>query len=1271
MKKILGLDLGTTSIGWALVNEAESAEEKSSIIRMGVRLVPLDNFKNSEGKDIKQKKEDAFCAGISMSTRAARRNARSARINNERYKQRREELKKIFRSAGWIENDTPLCEDGKGSTYELLRLRAKAVSEEVSLAELSRILLAINKKRGYKSNRKLKAADEGEAIDGMTLARELYDKGLTPGQYVYRQFLDGKKYVPQFYPSDLKSELEKIWNTHVPAFPQLTVDIWDDLLGKNGKATWAILDEALQLEGIKKPDRQKLYEWRASAVTTPLDKEQFATVVQMINTEISNTSGYLGEISDRSKLLYFKHQTIGQHLWSIIQDNPHTSLKCKVFYREDYMDEFEHIWETQCKFHPELTEELKRKIRDCCIFYQRPLKSQKGTLDFCTFERHEKKKTIHGKEVTVVEGLKVCPKSSPIYQEFRIWQVLNNLELIDKRAYTVRPLTQDEKEIIFAQLNMSDKMTKNEVLKLIVSTPRKYDLNYEELPGNTTRTRMYEAFVKMLPVTGHDEIDLKKARAKDVEAVVRGVFETVGFNTAILDFDATLEGEEFQQQPSYRLWHLLYSSEGKNLKENISDLCGMGEYDECAKILSKISFVNDYGSLSTKAIRKILPHMKAGMKYDEACEKASYRPSPRSLTREERDRRVLPDQLPQYRNGSLRNPVVDKVLAQMTNVVNAIIREYGKPDEVRVEMAREMKKNASERRKMSDAIQENTKEAKRISKLLKDEFGIQNATRNQILRWRLYEELAFNGYHTLYSNQHIPQEKVLTKEIEIEHIIPQARYFDDSFANKTLEYASVNLEKGADTAYDYICGKYDQEKVEEYEKRINDAFVDKKISKRKRGYLLMKQENIPDDFVQRDLRETQYITRKALEMLESVIPSVVATCGSITDYLRKEWQLIGVLKELNADKIKISGLQDTWTKRADNRHHAMDALTVAYTKRGFVQYLKTLNAHYNEGKPRKITPPMPVGELRHSALLHLGSILISARISKKVATAHYNKKTGQMCMTPRGPLHAETYYGHAVIDGKDVYTTRKAVDDKLDVSLVVNERVRKVLEHRLAEYGGDAKKAFAALDNNPIWLDRENGICVKKVTIRATRVKEPIPIHTKHNHHGLPVMDKESNRIPCDFVAPDANHHIAFYKDAKGKLHENTVTFFEAFERKRQGADVIDTNYRKEDGWQFLFSLQRGEYVILPDKDNGFDPKDYNLTDPDNLAIISRHLFIVQKLSKKDYWFRHHLDPTSDEIAELRGINWERILSISNLDGIVKVRIDSLGQIKETTLLEV
>ena len=1425
MKRILGLDLGTSSIGWALVNESERAEEISSIVQLGVRVNPLtvDEMQNFE-------------KGKSITTNADRTLKRSMRRNLQRYKLRRDVLIKLLKKVGFITDKTILSEQGNRTTFETYRLRAKAAEEEISLEELARVLLMINKKRGYKSSRKAKGEEDGSLIDGMEIAKKLYDEDLTPGQLCLQLLESGKKTFPDFYRSDLQDEFDRIWNFQKQFNPQSFCDTAkEEVKGKNKSQTWAILakyftwtkevsvwneneaktenqEKEYRLVGLKRTGKggglkKENYCWRVQALTERLDLEEIAVVLQEINGQISASSGYLGAISDRSKVLYFNHQTVGQYQMAELNKNPNMSLRNMVFYRQDYLDEFNAIWEKQAEFHKELTPELKKGIRDVIIFYQRRLKSQKGLIGFCEFENREIIVEKNGKTQTKIIGCKVIPRSHPLFQEFKIWQTLNNIEVFvgerkRKRKQTNvssdlfddtedvlvtkgrRFLYQEEKEILAKELSIKENLKKAEVLKLLFENPQELDMNFKQIDGNRTGFALFSAYGRMIEKYGYEPLDFKKP-ADEIINQLKAVFSDLGWNTDLLSIGLDKEGKELEMQPYFRLWHLLYSFEGDNtpagngkLIEKIMQLCRVEK--EYAIELANISFQDDYGSLSAKAIKKILPYLKEGNQYDVACEYAGYRHSKSSLTKEEIENKALKDKLDILPKNSLRNPVVEKILNQMVNVVNAVIDAYGRPDEIRVELARELKKSAKEREELTKAIAKNTREHDEIRKLLQSEFGMIHVSRNDIIRYKLYEELKENGYKTLYSNQYIPKEKLFSKEIDIEHIIPQARLFDDSLSNKTLEYKAINIEKGNKTAYDFVKDKYGEEGLQEYLNRCETVCNDKKAKLRK---LKMQQNDIPDGFIDRDLRNTQYIAKKALSMLKDICRRVVATTGSITDKLREDWQLVDVMKELNLPKYEALGLVERfedkdgriikrikdWTKR-NHRHHAMDALTVAFTKDVFIQYFNNKNAAWESDckehaniigiKTRyfesgRAVPPMPLGQFRVEAKSHLENLLVSIKAKNKVVTTNVNciRKKGGISekhqQTPRGQLHLETIYGshkqyvtkmekvNASFDaakiatvsrqnyrnallrrleafgndpkkaftGKNtleknpvyldraqtmrmpdrvqtvefeaVYTIRKPIDSNLNVEKVVDAKVRAILEQRLEEYGGDAKKAFVNLDENPIWLNQEKGISIKRVSIRG--INNAQSLHVKKDKNGNPILDENGKQIPVDFVNTGNNHHVAIYRkpvlDKKGQvmfdedgnlmyeLDEVVVSFFEAVTRANLGLPIINKDYRRSEGWQFLFSMKQNEYFVFPNEKTGFNPKEIDLLDPDNYAVISPNLFRVQKFSTKNYCFRHHLETDVQERKALLGITYKWQLGLKAIKDIVKVRINHIGQI--------
>jgi len=533
----------------------------------------------------------------------------------------------------------------------------------------------------------------------------------------------------------------------------------------------------------------------------------------------------------------------------------------------------------------------------------------------------------------------------------------------------------------------------------------------------------------------------------------------------------------------------------------------------------------------------------------------------------------------------------------------------------------------------------------------------------------------------------------------------------------------------------------------------------------------MAEKDIPDGFIDRDLRNTQYIAKKAKEMLEEVVRTVNTTTGSITDELRNDWDLVNVMKELNLPKYRALGLTaietrkdnhqveqiTDWTKRNDHRHHAMDALTVAFTTYSHVQYLYNLNAISNKdikfahlkekitkvyeskngNKKRMFSPPME--NFRSSAKEHIESILISFKAKNKVVTRNTNttklkgkdKTKKQMQLTPRGQLHKETVYGKILqpvvkeekisakfdkekimqvgnpkyrdallerlayfnnnpkiaFSGKNalaknpiylkngsilpetlktithetIYTIRKDINHDLKIDKVVDLKIRNILQTRLDEFKGNPKEAFVNLDKNPIWVNKEKGIAIKRVSI--TGVSNVEALHHKKDHFGNEIHDSNGKPIPVDFVSTGNNHHVAIYKDADGNLQEYVVSFYEAVARVNHHLPIIDKNLNQHLGWEFLFTMKQNEMFVFPSED--FNPNDIDLMDEKNAHLVSKHLFRVQKISSllSGIWFRHHLESKVEVNKILKGETYLVVQSLAKIKEIVKVRLNHLGQI--------
>jgi CRISPR-associated endonuclease Csn1 len=516
-------------------------------------------------------------------------------------------------------------------------------------------------------------------------------------------------------------------------------------------------------------------------------------------------------------------------------------------------------------------------------------------------------------------------------------------------------------------------------------------------------------------------------------------------------------------------------------------------------------------------------------------------------------------------------------------------------------------------------------------------------------------------------------------------------------------------------------------------------------------------------------------------------------CGQTESYTNRDGNVIKKIKD--------------WTKRNDHRHHAMDALTIAFTKPSYIQYLNNLNARVEKSVEEKyfdldnveirlldkdkrssavygietkelyrdkngklrFNPPMALDELRKEAKKHLEDTLVSIKAKNKVVTRNTNTtktRNGEkqiIQQTPRGQLHLETIYGRIkqyetkvetvnasfdiekiqtvankeyrdallkrlqefnndpkkaftgkntleknpiwlnklhtdqvptkvkIVSFVDVYTIRKPIDKDLKIDKVVDVKIRKILEARLEEYGGKANDAFSNLDENPIWLNKEKGIAIKRVTI--TGISNATALRSKRDKEGNFILNEDGTKQAVDFVNTGNNHHVAIYRkpvldkktgqqqldekgNAKFELEEKVVSFFEATIRANNGEPIIDKEFNKDKGWQFLFTMKQNEYFVFPryetTKDvNGnevtiktFDPKDIDLLNPNNYSIISPNLFRVQKLTTRDYFFRHHLETKVEDNNKLKTITWIRC-GLSGLNGIIKVRVNHIGQIVE------
>ena len=1020
---------------------------------------------------------------------------------------------------------------------------------------------------------------------------------------------------------------------------------------------------------------------------------------------------YVAKVKSRYQQIQEEGLTVGQHFAKLLKDNEQHSerggvyynyrTKDQVFPREAYAEEFDRIMAVQRGFHPSLTDRLIAKLRDC-IFYQRPLKSCKHLVSYCEFERKqvelpvkqvERDGTITYKKQLVDVGPKVAPKSSPLVEVCRIWETLNNLRLYFPDG-SERTITQEERQRLFDYLQENDALSFTQTKKLLGIKPKEQvwcnDLLTSKVKGNRTIAPLIKAFADYPQYLDLLPFELAQEEKADPET---------GELCPVIS-------ERYQQEPLYKLWHILYSIEDKEaMRRALTKQLGISEADLDAGLLDqlfKVDFVKQgYANKSIRFISKLLPHLMQGQMYSEAAKRAGKRHS-ESLTLDELQTRPLLDKIPVLQRNSLRQPVVEKILNQMINLVNQLKADYGEIDEVRVELARELKMSREERERTAKNQRKNEKENTRIAGLIK-ELGLY-PTRARIQKYKLWEE---SQECCMYCGKMMNLTQFLSgSEVEVEHIIPRSILYDDSLSNKTCACRRCNQEKGNRTAKEYILSK-DQATQEAYNARVQELFELHKISAAKRSRLHMTLSDIPEDFIERHLRLTQYISREAQSILAKGIRYVRASEGTVTATLRRLWGYDEILKRLNFEIYKSRGETETvsvggvaterlanWSKRNDHRHHALDALVVACTRQGYIQRLNRLNTEEDKQSMRDELPTQDEQRGERLQLLerwliaqpHFAPHIVQGKVAEILVSLHPGGKTysrgrniikrkGQRfvqegILVPRGALSAETVYGSIQQKELQKFVYKRPLQDlgSSDLDSIVDQHLRGIIAQRLAEHGNDTDKAFA----EPLYSDR-----AQTQQIRSVRC-----FPKKGQNTLIPLRYDAQGRAKA-FIAPGNNHHVAFYTDSKGQLQEYVSNFCQVIERVRFGLPPIiyDPRATMEQAlamvelpesvlkglppsdWSLKEFIRKGDSILLGMSDEeiaaALEAKDYSL--------LSLYLYCVKSVSGGDYWFRHHLE-TNDEKKKNAVGNIPKFYRVRGPRPYIelnprKVKVDRLGKI--------
>ncbi len=756
--------------------------------------------------------------------------------------------------------------------------------------------------------------------------------------------------------------------------------------------------------------------------------------------------------------------------------------------RQMYKSEFELLWTAQAVHHAVLTDELKQRVHHA-IFHQRSLKSQSHLIGECE----------------LVPGHKRAPLALRVAQRFRMLQKVNDLAA-DLPDGTRRELTPRERETLIAALGAQGDMKFTTMRgKKCLNLPKGTTFNLEEggekkMPGLRTDAKLGKIFGdrwNALTETHKDQI---------VEDVL------------------TFEKADALARRAKGVW---------------------GLDDEPAHELAELTLEEGHSSHCRRALHVLVERMEDGTPYATARKEAF----PESFEATD-PVDALPPVLESIK--SLRNPAVCRALTELRKLVNAIIRKYGKPELIRLELATELKRPRKLRQEISKRNRQNQVSRDNAKKKILHELGRSDPKPVDIQRVLLAEEC---NWICPYTGKPINMRTLLGEQpqFDIEHILPFARSMDNTFVNKTLCYHEENRTRKRNLTPFEAYGR-DEKRWPEILQRVKRFQGEAARAKLRRFQM----EEIPEGFTERQLQDTRYASRLAADYLGLLYGGrvdaegklrVQVSAGGVTHHLRNEWMLNSILGD---------GGQKT---RDDHRHHAVDAIAIAFAGPATVKQLADAAGSARQHRRRLFAPlPFPWAEFLDDVRKAIQNINVSRRADRKIA----------------GPLHEESIYSkaHHAPDkhGKpvDCRHIRKplASMSPAEIDRIVDPVIRQRVKDKLAQVGGDPKKAFAVPENHPVLVTRDG----REIPIHKARIRKTQKV--------ISVGQRARQR----YVAPGSNHHMAIVaqldKDGNDKTWKgHLVSRFEAAQRARRGESVVQRQWPK--GHEFRFTLAPGEMFTL------------------------------------------------------------------------------------------
>ena len=833
---------------------------------------------------------------------------------------------------------------------------------------------------------------------------------------------------------------------------------------------------------------------------------------------VSNEGGLISDATARTtaELARTGHLTIGS--WLAERHKKHQPVRVRLagsgkteaypFYplRSMIEAEFDLIWTAQAGWNPALTDTMRDQLRTI-IFFQRELKPAK--VGKCWLEPTEFR----------------APRALPTTQRYRIAQTLSHLRLT-RPGMPEEHLSDSQRSILATQLYRGRDLPFDRVRKLLgVGSETDFNTRENKLVGCSTAARLGHG--KKAPIgEGWFSLNLE---------VQDGVV------TALLDAETD--------------------------EQAIDGLLALGIEFEAAHRVVGTTLVDGHGTLSTLAMGKILPHLEAGMSYDQAVQAAGFAHHSDRRTGEILERlpyygQILhdrigtgtgePTDIEEKRFGKAPNPTVHVALNELRRVVNAIFERYGPPKEIVVETLREMGRTKKQREAYRDEQKKNESANDERKKSLL-EMGLPVNGRN-LMRLRLWQEQATDPKNRVcpYSGTVITARTALSDQVEEDHILPFAVTLDDSAANRLLVTREKNRIKARRAPYEAFGHSADWPQILE---RV--ALLPPQKRWRFQPDAMNKYAK-DGDFLARHLTDSATIARWAKDYLEVLAPGKVwSTPGRLTSLLRDK---------LGLTSSAVLGRGGARKDRNDHRHHAVDAVVVALTDRSLLQRTTIAAKRAEDTGERLVVKMEPPWEGFH------------ADVARRAATMAVSYKPD---IGWQAALHNDTAYGPIRNPGEDRHNVvvRRPIVDFYDMDLTdrdeddkfkIRDPVLRAKAVSALRSATDAPGRKAALSG----LVHSGGHTVRNV--RATQRLDSVqPIADRGTGNSYKIMKR------------DGNHRVELWRLPTGRLRLSVVSTFDAAqqaEAERLGRKPRDL--RPHPAAKLLMRLHKGDMLLFGTGEN-------------------------------------------------------------------------------------